>query len=51
MPKYKVCYSGFIYIEADDKTAAIDRYEFGGFYEERKITSVEEVDEFVVTPE
>lgn len=51
MPKYKVCYSGFVYIEAEDEDAAQESYEFGGVYEEKEITSVEEVDEFVVTLE
>ena len=50
MPKYKVCYSGFVYIEAEEE-AAQECYEVGGVDEEKEITSVEEVDEFVVTLE
>ena len=49
MAKYKISYSGFVFIEADDEEAAREDYEFGGVYEEKEITSVEEVDEFTVT--
>lgn len=49
MPKYKVSYSGFVYIEAEDEEAAQECYEFGGVYEEKEVTSVEEVDKFTVT--
>lgn len=49
MPKYKVSYSGFVYIEAEDEEAAQECYDFGGVYEEKEITAVEEVDEFTVT--
>lgn len=49
MPKYKVSYSGFVYIEAEDAEAAEECYDFGGVYEEKEVTAVEEVDEFVVT--
>lgn len=48
MPKYKVSYSGFVYIEAENEEAAKEDYDFGGAYQEEEITSVEEVDEFVV---
>ena len=49
MPKYKVSYSGFVYIEAEDEEDARECYDFGGVYEEKEITAIEEVDEFTVT--
>ena len=49
MPKYKVSYSGFVYIESEDAEAAEESYDFVGVYEEKEVTSVEEVDEFTVT--
>ena len=49
MPKYKVSYSGFVYIEAEDAEAAEECYDFGGIYEEKEVTAVEEVDAFTVT--
>lgn len=49
MPKYKVCFSGFAYVEADNEEDAADGYDFGSVYEETEVTSVEEVDEFVIT--
>lgn len=49
MAKYKVCFSGFAYIEADSKEEAVDIYNEDDFdYCEQEITSCEEVDEFLV---
>ena len=50
MAKYKVCYSGYAYVEADDPDAAIDAYyeEEMAYYEEKTVDSVEEVEEFIV---
>lgn len=49
MAKYKVCYSGFAYVEADSVEEAEDDYEFGSVYEERQVDMIEEVDEFFVS--
>ena len=47
--KYKVSYSGFAYVEADDEDEAQMVYEDGDtLYEEVWIESIEEVDEFTV---
>lgn len=48
MPKYKVYYSGFAYVEADSEEEAMEDYEFSSVYEEKQINSVEEVDEFEI---
>lgn len=48
MAKYKICYSGFAYIEADSEEEAMEDYEDFAAYEERHIDSVEEVDEFTI---
>lgn len=48
MVKYKVCYSGFAYVEADSVEEAEDNYEFDNVYEEKQICNVEEVDYFDV---
>ena len=48
MPKYKVYYSGFAYVEADSEEDAKEDYEFASVYEEKQIDNVEEVDEFEV---
>jgi hypothetical protein len=46
MPKYKVCYHGVVYVEADDADEAYDLYDcYVGIYEEKEVTSVEEVDD------
>lgn len=49
MPKYKVSYVGFVYIEAENAEDALECYDFGGVYEEKEVTEVKEVDEFIVT--
>lgn len=47
--KYKVNYSGFCYIEADSESEAKDLFfEEMYAYEEHEITSVEEVEDFLV---
>lgn len=51
MAKYKICYSGFAFIEADDEEEAKEIYhdDCGGIpYKEETIEEIEEVDEFVV---
>ena len=46
--KYKVNFSGFAYVEADSEDEAIDLYIDLSVYSEQTVTSVEEVDDFVV---
>jgi hypothetical protein len=47
--KYKVCFSGFAYVEAEDVTEAVEAFDDDDFtYKETKVTSVAEVDEFIV---
>lgn len=47
--KYKVSYSGFAYVEADDEDEAQMAYDDGDtVYEEEWIEVIEEVDEFTV---
>ena len=51
MAKYKVCYSGFAYIEADSEEEAIEIYDdddYGIIYEEKQVDKVEEIDYFVI---
>lgn len=50
MAKYKVRFSGFAYVEADDKEEAQDVFQDEEeMYKETDIDSVEEVDEFTIT--
>ena len=48
--KYKVQFSGWAYVEADNPEEAEEKamYEDDALYEEKECTSVEEIDEFVV---
>ena len=49
MAKYKVCFSGFAYVEADDEQEAKEKLEDREeAYMEYAMDSVEEVDEFIV---
>lgn len=49
MPKYKVLFSGFAYIEAENADEAEDLFNNDEFdYMERSIEAVEEVDDFVI---
>ena len=48
MPRYKVYYSGFAYVEADSEEEAIENYEDFADYEEKQVDEVEEVDDFLV---
>lgn len=49
MKKYKVNYSGFVYVEASSESEAKTKYEDGDSrYEESWIDSIEEVSEFMV---
>lgn len=50
MAKYKVCYSGFAYVEADSEYEAENLYYDGcEIYEEKSVDLVMEVDEAVWT--
>lgn len=49
MAKYKICFSGFAYVEADSEESAIDKYfDDGAIYEESGVDSVSEIDDFIV---
>lgn len=48
MKKYKVCFTGFAYVEAESADEAQDAYEFDYAYMEQTVVSCDEVDEFVV---
>ena len=49
LKKYKVAFSGFAYVEAEDPEVAAENYEDTCVYMETTIDSVEEVDEFVIS--
>ena len=48
MAKYKVCFSGFAYVEAESAEEAAECYEVDFAYMEETVLSCEEVDEFAV---
>ena len=48
MPKYKVKYHGWAYVESDTPEEAQECYDTDQAYSEEEIDSVEEVDEFYV---
>lgn len=48
MAKYKVHFSGFAYVEADNEVAAAEDYDLESIYEEKQVDAVEEADEFSV---
>lgn len=48
MAKYKVYYSGFAYVEANNTKEAEEKYAYDNVYEETQIDSIEEVDDFAV---
>lgn len=48
MAKYKIYYSGFCYVEADNPEEAEEDYEFSNVYEEKQVDKIEEVDDFIV---
>lgn len=48
MAKYKVCYSGFAYVEAESAEEAQDSYD-NYIYAEETVISCEEVKEFCVS--
>lgn len=49
MAKYKISFSGFAYVEADDKDEALVLFDDDlDIFREQRIDSVTEVDEFVV---
>lgn len=49
MAKYKVYYSGFAFIEADNEEEAKELYydDYDIVYEEKQVDEVEEIDDFV----
>lgn len=49
MPKYKVSFSGFAYVEADSAEEAQDDYDWGAVYREEQIDSCDEVEEFDIS--
>lgn len=49
LKKYKVTFSGFAYVEAEDPEVATEDYEDACAYMETTVGSVEEVDEFVIS--
>lgn len=48
MNKYKVNYMGFCYVEAETTEDVEDIYDIDNIYEEKLITSIEEVDDFEI---
>lgn len=49
MAKYKVSYSGFVYVEADTSEEAEEKaFDEEEIYSEKQVDAVIEVDEFVV---
>ena len=50
MKKYKVTFEGFVYVEAKNKTQALEKADkdYGVEYEEKAWTNVEEVNDFAV---
>lgn len=49
MAKYKVSYSGFVYVEADTAEEAEEKaFDEEEIYSEKQVDAVIEVDEFVV---
>ena len=50
MAKYKVCYEGFAYVEADSEEEARELFDDEDFaYREQEVTEITEVDDFLVT--
>ena len=47
--KYKVNFSGFAYVEADNEDEAAENYNVYEVYREEKIECIEEVDEFAIS--
>ena len=47
--KYKVNFSGFAYVEADNEDEAAENYNDFEVYREEEIESIEEVDEFAIS--
>lgn len=49
MARYKVCYSGFVYVEAEDETEALELAQDGmTIYEEMEWEDPEEIDDFAM---
>lgn len=48
MKKFKVSYSGFYYVEANDLLEVYDMDKTDSVYEEEEIDTVEEIDDFLV---
>ena len=47
--KYKVNFSGFAYVEADNEDEAAENYDDFEVYRKEKIECIEEVDEFHIS--
>lgn len=49
--KYKVSYTGFVYVEADSEDEAKEKalYENDAIYSETQVDNIEEIDEFEVS--
>ena len=45
--KYKVIFSGFAYVEADNEDEAAENFNVDEAYREEEIECIEEVDEFI----
>lgn len=49
MAKYKITFSGFAYVEAEDEEEAREAFDDDDFaFKETKVDNVEEVDEFII---
>ena len=50
MKKYKVSYSGFAYVEAENMQEAKEKFEYDdSVYQEQAVDNVEEIDDFLVS--
>lgn len=50
MKKYKVSYSGFVYVEAENMQGAKEKFEYDdSVYQEQAVDNVEEIDDFLVS--
>lgn len=44
--KYKINFSGFAYVEADNESEAVENFNVYEYYREEEIEGIEEVEEF-----
>ena len=47
--KYKINFSGFAYVEADNEDEAVENFNVDELYREEEIECIEEVDEFAIS--